>query len=56
MMIRQELKSISIKKNAVAKRNITGYAFKLAKSMMPKISETERAALNGNLQQSNTFK
>ena len=28
------------------KRGITGYAYKVAKTMMPKISETERAALN----------
>jgi hypothetical protein len=27
-------------------RKITGYAYKIAKSMMPKISDTERAALN----------
>lgn len=30
----------------IQKRNFTGYAYKLAKSMMPKISPTERAALN----------
>lgn len=30
----------------VQRRPITGYAYKLAKSMMPKISATERAALN----------
>jgi len=30
----------------VQKRGITGYAYKVAKGMMPKISETERAALN----------
>jgi hypothetical protein len=28
------------------RRNISGYAYKVAKSMMPKISDTERAALN----------
>ena len=28
------------------KRRIFGYAYKVAKSMMPKISPTERAALN----------
>jgi len=30
----------------IQRRPITGYAYKLAKSMMPKISATERAALN----------
>jgi acyl-CoA dehydrogenase len=30
----------------IPKRQITGYAYKIAKSMMPKISDTERAALN----------
>jgi len=28
------------------RRTITGYAYKVAKTMMPKISDTERAALN----------
>mmetsp|Transcript_24525 Transcript_24525/g.26830 ORF Transcript_24525/g.26830 Transcript_24525/m.26830 type:complete len:741 (+) Transcript_24525:78-2300(+) len=32
--------------NRVVKRSISNYAYKLAKKMMPKISETERAALN----------
>ena len=30
----------------IQKRHITGYAYKMAKKMMPKISDTERAALN----------
>jgi alkylation response protein AidB-like acyl-CoA dehydrogenase len=30
----------------VPRRHITGYAYKIAKKMMPKISDTERAALN----------
>ena len=30
----------------IQKRRITGYGYKIAKTMMPKISETERAALN----------
>lgn len=40
---------LSLKVRVLAKRNtrsINGYAYKIAKSMMPKISETERAALN----------
>jgi acyl-CoA dehydrogenase len=30
----------------IPRRQITGYAYKIAKTMMPKISDTERAALN----------
>jgi acyl-CoA dehydrogenase len=32
--------------STIQKRRITGYGYKIAKKMMPKISETERAALN----------
>lgn len=38
--------SLNNKKSLINARYISGYAYKVAKKMMPKISDTERAALN----------